>query len=391
MRRQAAVADPVGEEERRLARVHDHADVRAGVGEAEHRVAGGAASSRPRRGRRSGTASSRARRRRARRPAGGTPPAGLTSRRFASRAERVVRRRGRSGRRPRAARTARRSGPSARRRPPAISSARRSGSRMMRQLLGSGMSRSARHAGALSNGVRHAGPKRMPMPRAVVCGRRSAPSPFCCSTVSSASVWMPGTFFVWLRPNVAGRPVRRLISPSNATSGCVRRSPSASALAERGTRLRTRRADGRPSPARSRAARAGPRSVPGTSRPSGTRCSAVREVEKPSAPASIASATSSHIASTSASVAGVLVERALAHRVDPHRAVPDHAARVDALRHAVDRVEVLAVGLPVPVEALHDRVGRDVLDRLHHLGEVAAVARACTARTSRRSCRARPT
>ncbi len=49
---QAPVADPVGEEERRLARVHDHPDVRAGVGEAQHRVAGGAASSRPRRGRR---------------------------------------------------------------------------------------------------------------------------------------------------------------------------------------------------------------------------------------------------------------------------------------------------------------------------------------------------
>ena len=34
-RHQAAVADPVGEEEGRLARVHDHADVRAGVGQAQ--------------------------------------------------------------------------------------------------------------------------------------------------------------------------------------------------------------------------------------------------------------------------------------------------------------------------------------------------------------------
>jgi hypothetical protein len=68
-----------------------------------------------------------------------------------------------------------------------------------------------------------------------------------------------------------------------------------------------------------------------------------------------------------------LVERALAHRVDAHRAVAHHPARVEALRHAVDRVEVLAVGLPVPVEAFHDRIGGDVLDRLHHLRERLAV------------------
>ena len=71
----------------------------------------------------------------------------------------------------------------------------------------------------------------------------------------------------------------------------------------------------------------------------------------------------------SSSVAGRLVEPALAHRVVAHRAVADHAADVDALRHAVDLAEVLAVGLPVPREALEDARGGDVLDRLHELGE----------------------
>ena len=73
-----------------------------------------------------------------------------------------------------------------------------------------------------------------------------------------------------------------------------------------------------------------------------------------------------------------LVEAALAHRGDPHRAVADHAADVDALGDAVDPAEVLAVGRPVPRQAVEDGVARDVLDALHHLGQELAVARACT-------------
>ena len=42
--------------------------------------------------------------------------------------------------------------------------------------------------------------------------------------------------------------------------------------------------------------------VPGTALPSGTRCSKVRLVAKPSAPAPIASSTRSHIAAMSSSV-----------------------------------------------------------------------------------------
>ncbi len=71
----------------------------------------------------------------------------------------------------------------------------------------------------------------------------------------------------------------------------------------------------------------------------------------------------------------LLGQAALAHGVDPDRAVADHAANVDALGPTLDRVQVLAVARPVPGQTLHDRIGRDVLDRLHHLGQLLAVAR----------------
>ena len=70
---------------------------------------------------------------------------------------------------------------------------------------------------------------------------------------------------------------------------------------------------------------------------------------------------------------GVLGLAALAHGVPAEGAVPDHAAGVHALGHAVEGVEVAAVGLPGPVQAGHDGVGRDVLHRLHDLGQEAAV------------------
>ena len=47
----------------------------------------------------------------------------------------------------------------------------------------------------------------------------------------------------------------------------------------------------------------------------------------------------------------------------------DHPADVEALGHAVDGPQVVAVGLPVPVEALEDARGRDVLYRLHQRRE----------------------
>ena len=70
---------------------------------------------------------------------------------------------------------------------------------------------------------------------------------------------------------------------------------------------------------------------------------------------------------------GLLVEAAFVHRVIPHRAVPDHAADVDALGHRCQGVEVLAVGLPVPRQSGHDGLAGNVLHGLHHLREVTTV------------------
>src|SRR5680860_1233508 len=69
----------------------------------------------------------------------------------------------------------------------------------------------------------------------------------------------------------------------------------------------------------------------------------------------------------------VPVERTVAHRPESQRGVTDHPADVDALVVAVQGPQVLAVGLPVPREAVQDRAGGDVLDRLHAVGEVGAV------------------
>jgi hypothetical protein len=52
----------------------------------------------------------------------------------------------------------------------------------------------------------------------------------------------------------------------------------------------------------------------------------------------------------------------------------DHAAGVDSERALVEGAQVVPVGLPAPVEPGHDRVGGDVLDRLHHPGQVALLA-----------------
>ena len=69
-------------------------------------------------------------------------------------------------------------------------------------------------------------------------------------------------------------------------------------------------------------------------------------------------------------------EAALAHHVGAQRAVADEAAGVGALRHPVERGVELAVRLPVPGQAVEDRVAGDVLDALHHLREVRTIVRA---------------
>ncbi len=78
---------------------------------------------------------------------------------------------------------------------------------------------------------------------------------------------------------------------------------------------------------------------------------------------------------------GLLAEAALSHDVVAHSAVADHPTDVHALGHLVDAGEVLAVGDPVPRQALEDGRRRDVLDGLHHQREVLAIVR--TARRER--------
>ena len=68
-----------------------------------------------------------------------------------------------------------------------------------------------------------------------------------------------------------------------------------------------------------------------------------------------------------------LVEGPVAHHVVADGRVPDHAPDVHTLGDAVEPVEVAGIALPVPRKPVEDALPRDVLDRLHHRGQVAVV------------------
>src|ERR1700741_4964567 len=101
--------------------------------------------------------------------------------------------------------------------------------------------------------------------------------------------------------------------------------------------------------------------VPGTGSPSMARCPMVREVENPSAPASIASVTNRPLALMSSGVAGPVWGAG--------GAVGDLAAHIDRVLLHADRVQVLGIGLPAPGDALGQRGAGDVLDTLHQLDQ----------------------
>ncbi len=122
---------------------------------------------------------------------------------------------------------------------------------------------------------------------------------------------------------------------------------------------------------RLRAARRARRSaanVPGTGSPCTLRCAVrcVRSRSRARRPAAT-SRTIAVIASRSSAV-GVAV-RALAHHVGAQRGVGHLRADVERARHALERVEVLGEGLPVPLDAFGQRGAGDVLDALHQLDE----------------------
>ena len=65
----------------------------------------------------------------------------------------------------------------------------------------------------------------------------------------------------------------------------------------------------------------------------------------------------------------LLLDGAFAHDVEAGRAVSHQAADVDHRPQPLERVEIAAVGLPVPGQASQDRMFRNVLHGLHHAGE----------------------
>ena len=69
------------------------------------------------------------------------------------------------------------------------------------------------------------------------------------------------------------------------------------------------------------------------------------------------------------------VQTTVAHGIETQRTVADHAADVDTLRHRVKGVVVLAIGLPVPGQAGHDGVGRNVLHRFHQPCQLLVIGR----------------
>ena len=85
----------------------------------------------------------------------------------------------------------------------------------------------------------------------------------------------------------------------------------------------------------------------------------------------------------------IAVRAALAHDVEPHRAVRHLGRDVDVVRVTLDRVEVVGEALPVPLQAFVQRRARDVLDALHQRDQAAVVDSDARGRTRRRSCPSR--
>ena len=109
-----------------------------------------------------------------------------------------------------------------------------------------------------------------------------------------------------------------------------------------------------------------------TGSPSPSVCDVLFVNENPSAPASIAGASSARIASICSGLGGV-ADRVAAHHVAADRAVADEEPGVDG-DVAVQPVEVLGERLPIPVGAVLERGERHAFDLGHHLAEVVGVA-----------------
>ena len=109
--------------------------------------------------------------------------------------------------------------------------------------------------------------------------------------------------------------------------------------------------------------------VPGTSSPRLVWWARMRDVETPSAPASIPARV---IVDHGREVVGRrdAGTGARAHHVGAHRRVRHVRADVDHAGAPRERVEILGERLPLPVDALPQRGAGDVLDALHQLDEL---------------------
>ena len=213
------------------------------------------------------------------------------------------------------------------------------------------------------------------MPRAVLWGRTLAPAALAAAASRMISRYCSGRWGNWKNANVSGRPLWRDTSAIQRDLGAglvpvlgavgleaghdLVDAPAAGAQRlGQGEQLVGQRERARHGPAVRRAVA----QHPGAGEPQRPRRD--RLVDR-----------ADHQRQLVGVGMGVPVDGALAHGVEAHRAVPDHAAHVDALGKGVERGVVLAVALPVPVEAGHDRGGRDVLHRLHQLGQQLVIGR----------------
>ena len=105
--------------------------------------------------------------------------------------------------------------------------------------------------------------------------------------------------------------------------------------------------------------------VPGTRSLFFARCSIVREVVKPSAPALMRIAHQRRHLRDVVGSRGLVVRAALAHHVGAQRAVRHLRADVERARHLLDRVQVLGKAFPAPLDSFGERGAGNVLDAFH--------------------------
>ena len=111
----------------------------------------------------------------------------------------------------------------------------------------------------------------------------------------------------------------------------------------------------------------------GVGSPFTVRWLSVREVEKPSAPARMASAVSARISATSSAVASSSFAARSPMTNTRKRAVRQLSAEIHVARPRLQRVEILAEGFPRPVQPLVERGAGNVLDAFHQFDQALAI------------------